>query len=98
MRRGILLQYAGTGSGWGTSSVVYGPETPITTQIAYARSTIANVVSSGTGSSVKIELWTENFPVKRWTGRPGRPSVSPPPSGSGGPYSVEVRLEGNLDE
>jgi len=97
MRRGILLQYTGTASGYAPATYVYGPETSIATQIAYARTTIATIVATpGSGYPTKIELWTENFPVKRWKAAPGQPSVPTTPSGTGsGPYSITtVKVEG----
>ena len=70
MRRAITLQYLGSPSGYVTSSLVYGPETPLNVQMAYAKSYVSGIVSgSGSGYTSKVEVWTENFPVHRYVAR-----------------------------
>ena len=69
MRRGITLKYLGSGSGYTTASLVYGPETPLNVQMAYAKSYEAGIVGSGSGFTSKVEVWTENFPVHKYVAR-----------------------------
>jgi hypothetical protein len=70
MRRGLTLQYLGTASGYAPATQVYGPETPLNTQMAYAKSYVAGIVSgSGSGYTTKVEVWTENFPVHKYVAR-----------------------------
>ena len=70
MRRGLTLQYLGSPSGYASATVVYGPETPLNVQQAYAKSYVSGIVSgSGSGYTSKVEVWVENFPVHRYTAR-----------------------------
>lgn len=70
MRRGITLQYLGSPTGYQTATKVYGPETPINQQYAWARGYVSGIVSgSGSGYTSKVEIWTENFPVQRYVAR-----------------------------
>lgn len=70
MRRALTLRYLGTSTGYAAATYVYGPDTTVDVQLAAARAYVAGIVSgSGSGYSSKVELWTENFPIKRWIAR-----------------------------
>jgi hypothetical protein len=68
MRRAITLTYAGGPSGYATASLVYGPETPIETQQAFAKSYISAHSGPGSGYSTKVEVWTDTAMLKRFVG------------------------------
>jgi hypothetical protein len=64
MRHAITLQYIskGTGSGYSNATMVFGPETAIETQKAWAKSTVQGIVSgSGSGHVTRIEVWEEDL-------------------------------------
>jgi hypothetical protein len=68
MRRAITLTYAGGPSGYATAVMVYGPETPIDTQKAFAKTYIASHSGSGSGYSCKVEVWSSSTMIKRYVG------------------------------
>ncbi len=68
MRRAITLTYAGGPSGYAPATVVFGPETDIETQKAFAKSYITAHSGSGSGYSTKVEVWSSTSMIKRYVG------------------------------
>jgi hypothetical protein len=64
MRRAVTFTYAGGAAGYAAAVMVYGPETDIQTQQAYAK-TFATP-ASGSGYSSKVEIWYSTGQIKRY--------------------------------
>jgi len=75
MRKAITLQYVGTSN----ASLLYGPETPYSTQRTNVKTAVKNIVNnSGSGIETYWEIWIDAGLVKNYHARYGGGTVASP--------------------